>query len=606
MGRAFSPKKEIVENINLRWKVYRPVESETAENEALRTTVYVANGEDPTFSRLEPKIYFERISSTGFPIENTVIKKYIGDFMVTEVTTEHEEAYDDDVLREGDFLVLEGGNSHIQVCFQEMTRRSYDGSFRPDVRASYLEIYSGNKPGRRRDVVGCVEVVFRIYRNLPFPRISPGEPDGPEQPLLTGEMLEFANARRFNPENQVPVEDLDPPEDRILIEPVNPPEYYIPIESFGPSENRILVEPFGLPENRFLVQDFNPLGESQNALYIPLYEPGEEGQEGMAMSPRFGGTESEIPSIPVSYEIQQGSRGGSPVPYGQEQSLYEDGGASGGTGYEEYSHAPGQLEDLRPVRAETFGTVYLQPSGLDILREPVNFENRRLEFFAPDDEEFNEANVPDIMDDIEDLVDQLNPEENRIEMEIEQERGIWADDFPENPFRELGDASDYLAELNDERDMGQWGRFGENIVGILEEDDDYTRYQNFIKENEGRPSTEGFTDNLSSQGASRGTSQEINNEDSWVFPTTAEEKPGRLHPAQYVEVHDYFSSRAGDPRMRGGRWIDAQLMLKRLQLGKFDQVPNDIKYLMPGNPDLSFEDTGRPRPRPQPRPRNPE
>ena len=90
----------------------------------------------------------------------------------------------------------------------------------------------------------------------------------------------------------------------------------------------------------------------------------------------------------------------------------------------------------------------------------MHIVNRLSGFFGDEDGEFVEASIPDIFNDIEGLVGQLEPEPqqrtntNRDGMETEQEfeTGIRSDTFPDKGF---GGADDYLADINTERDMDQ-------------------------------------------------------------------------------------------------------------------------------------------------------
>ncbi|KAF3295164.1 hypothetical protein TWF132_002475 [Orbilia oligospora] len=551
MGTAFPDKGKLVKHAELKWKVYRPVEGEAEEAEDFTKPVYVANALHPTFPDLYPKVPFDSVPSLGVPLEHTTMKKYIGEFLVKEVTTDHEEAYDHDALQEGDFLVIDGARTHIQVCFQKMTRRSYDdGTYHPDFRASYLEAYSGNKPGRRRNVIGCIEVVFRVYRNFVTPRSNSNEPDVYlEQPLLMEDMPGNRYPDNPNPNIMIPIEDPDP-------------------------------------------------GELSNLDHTFFFGPGgePEGQEETGMSPRFGGTESEIPSIPVSNEIQQENGDESLVPYTHDQ----------GGPYDESIQAQEQPGGPMAVRAPSFGPGNFQPEDTSIAgdRGPLaRLLNRMPDIFGSEDEDFDEATIHNIYEAIEGLVDQLEPEPEpntdangqgmEIEEEDEFETGIWSNNFDGNLFSGLGETDEYLVDFNTVRDMARLRQFGDKIAGDLGGDDDYPANPYFTKQDEKLVTEDPRIDLLLQEAAQVDGVAENEPEPEWSFPTTAEDKPERLHPAQYVEVHNYYSNRAGDPNPGRGKWIDAQLMLKRLQLGKFDQVANDIKYLLPGNPDIKFTEEER-------------
>ncbi|KAF3183949.1 hypothetical protein TWF788_005422 [Orbilia oligospora] len=344
------------------------------------------------------------------------------------------------------------------------------------------------------------------------------------------------------------------------------------------------------------IENLNPGEPSSNLDDISFFGSGEEpeGQEAVGMSPRFGGTESEIPSIPVSNEIQQENLDESFVPYSHDQ----------GGPYDESIQAQEQPGGPMAVRAPSFGPGNFQPEDTSIPGDEgplARFLNRMSAIFGSEDEDLDEATIPDIYDDIEGLVDQLEPEPepntdaNGQGMEIEEEEnefetGIWSNNFDGNLFSGLGETNEYLVGFNTVRDMERLRQFGDKIASDLEGDDDYPASPYFTKENE-KIVTEDPQINLLLQEAAE--VDDVRKEPGWSFPTTAEEKPERLHPAQYVEVHNYYSNRAGDPNPGRGKWVDAQLMLKRLQLGKFDQLANDIKYLLPGNPDISFTDAER-------------
>ncbi|KAK6515005.1 hypothetical protein TWF506_007360 [Arthrobotrys conoides] len=553
MGTSFPNNENLVRHEELRWKVYRPVEDETGRTETgLTTSVYIANARNPTFSEMYPKTYFESVSSLALPLDNTGIKKYIGDFLVTEVTTSHEQPYDDDALQEGDFLVLEGAREHIQVCFQEMTRRAYnDDTYRPDIRASYLELYSGRNPRRRWDIIGCVEVVLRVYKDLPTPRRNPNEPTVyVEQPLLVEKLPGYVGNRNRNTNGPMRVEDFDP-------------NLMLPIAEF-----------------------------------FSLFDLDEGRQEEMGMSPRFGGTESEIPSIPVSNEIPL-----NPVSNEIQQGIWDE---SLGTYLREQGgpyDESFQPEGPMAMRSPSFGPENFQSQNTDnpsVHILPTQTQERLLlDIFGEEDETgFDGTDIPDIFGDIEDLVNQLEPEPlqsmnaNRGSMEIERdfEKGIWEGDLLDNPFQDLNSENGRLTDLSTKGDIQRWHQFWDKVQ--LPEDEDYLRGPYFTKEDE-KPITEDLQFDLSLQEADEQESEEAEKKPEWRFPTTAEEKPRRLQPAQYAEVHNYYSNRAGDPKPGRGKWIDAQLMLRRLQLGKFDQVPNDIKYLLPGNPEIMFRDQDR-------------
>ncbi|KAK6500248.1 hypothetical protein TWF481_010595 [Arthrobotrys musiformis] len=641
MGRSF-PGTEIVRSSKVRWKAYRPIEAETGEDEAQTTTVYVASATDPTFGELTPATFGERVDSMAMPLGNTGMKKYVGEFLATEVVAGPDEAYDDDVLQEGDYLVIEGGRDHMQgvylfyplcikatrlhlpprtadqskafdsnnstVCFQEMSRRSPDGTYRPDLKPSYIELYSGVKPRRDPDTAGCIEIVFRVYKSMPSPRRQPGGLEVPEQVRLM-ERLGYL-------EESVEVDD-PARDDRI------------PIEEPDTSDN------FQFPP------------------FMSFISPGDQmEEEEMAVSPRFGGVESEIPSISFSSDFQQASNDlqqasndfqqasnefpqadESPAPHVSEQDIqYEDEAIQVRDIYDEHSQlgTQGQLpvqDNLNFIREPSFGADFFQTSGTS---PPERARLERKEVFGDDsndhdddddddieysedseDSEDNEDNddgdggLPEIYKDIEDLIDQLEPEPQQepppnqnqmgIELESEFETGIWTDFFPENPFRDLGGTNDYLDEVNTEGDIEQWGQFGQNIADNLEHDDDYSRYRPFTNGGETPIVEEAPLINLSPLEGSEEVQAE--NREPWSFPTTAEEMPGRLHPVQYINAHNYYSNinHGGDPSMSGGRPLDVQLMLRRLQLGKLDQMANDIKYSLPGNPDIGFADQPRRR-----------
>ncbi|KAF3922329.1 hypothetical protein AA313_de0200192 [Arthrobotrys entomopaga] len=141
------------------WNIYRPIaqKSEKFGRDAGRRVVMVANGDDLTFGSIrdfEPQEQIEPMAvASGYP----GLMKHFGDFAVQKITG--------GAIQQGDFIVIKGGGTHIQVCFQEMASREPDGSVIQTVKPSFLELYVV-QPGPREDVVGCKEIVFRAVTDI--------------------------------------------------------------------------------------------------------------------------------------------------------------------------------------------------------------------------------------------------------------------------------------------------------------------------------------------------------------------------------------------------------------------------------------------------------
>ncbi|KAK6337433.1 hypothetical protein TWF730_002832 [Orbilia blumenaviensis] len=109
------PRLDIMRHEKIRWKIYRPIDT-WKPNEVSRQ-LFVASGQDSTLGNLRKLEKGEKVVAKALPLENSGINKYIGEFLLTEVISNPTATYDDDVLRHGDFLVIQGGEKHIQGTF---------------------------------------------------------------------------------------------------------------------------------------------------------------------------------------------------------------------------------------------------------------------------------------------------------------------------------------------------------------------------------------------------------------------------------------------------------------------------------------------------------
>ncbi|EPS36179.1 hypothetical protein H072_10330 [Dactylellina haptotyla CBS 200.50] len=163
----------------IRWKVYRPI-MQRPVRDAGRREAKVAIGNDGTFAQLRDFEPGEVITPHSLESGYHGIHRYLGDFAVIEVTT--------GAVQQGDFLVIEGGLAHIQVCFQTMTSRTKDGTLVKETKPSFLELYlPDSKPGKREGVIGCKEIVFRAVTDM-SPQVEPFILQPTDQQLLVEEL----------------------------------------------------------------------------------------------------------------------------------------------------------------------------------------------------------------------------------------------------------------------------------------------------------------------------------------------------------------------------------------------------------------------------------
>ncbi|KAK6530859.1 hypothetical protein TWF281_007695 [Arthrobotrys megalospora] len=380
------------DSVPVRWKAYRPVEQRALRG-AARRRVVVAHGQDPTFAALRPLESGETVVAKTLPLGDSGFSRYIGDFPVTEVTGKS-----DNALQQGDFLAIEGGQKHIQ------------------------EVYVGAKPALNSDVIGCTEIVFRVYKDM-SPPVDQGEFDTPEQDFLVNKMV-YKDTEYGNTNMHIPFEDTNTGS-------TAPASYFTSLLSSG------------------------------------------------------RGPESETASVPASNEMQQGNKGGLPgITRMEQEAQYNFGRLPGGAINEDYTDIPqqGQASDY-PRDLDYFGLNAEHQRPFGPARLPADF-------FEADHTDYQQANIPDLAGEIEDLVDQLEPEVPGTEgadgdMLIEQEAhedAIWGDQFPDNPFRDLGDPEDYSARIDDEGDMRRWAQFGRILAGSQLQDDDSSNFANNVDE----------------------------------------------------------------------------------------------------------------------------
>ncbi|KAF3927368.1 hypothetical protein ABW21_db0204189 [Orbilia brochopaga] len=191
----------------VRWTAYRPANAVANEGTGRRSDL-LADGRNPTFEnlhRLGNAVDLSLSESGGIPLqvnggsEGHEINRFPGDFPVIEVKGRSEAD-----LEHGDFLVLRGGGLHLQVCFQEMTTRGNDGQFVPAIKPSFIEYYGDLQPPplNRAGVVGCKEIVLRVYKNIDT-RIEPILPNPTEESHLIQELAGTLSPETVNPQIEI-------------------------------------------------------------------------------------------------------------------------------------------------------------------------------------------------------------------------------------------------------------------------------------------------------------------------------------------------------------------------------------------------------------------
>ncbi|EWC48952.1 hypothetical protein DRE_00257 [Drechslerella stenobrocha 248] len=186
-----------------KWKAYRPLTSHPVRTGmATRQVEGTVSPSDTTFAKITPfgnsnvdlgKVITRVLPSTG-STEDKFLYQYGSEFGVQEVRSH---------LQHGDFLVLEGGKTHIQVCFRRTNTIAPDGTLTQVIKPSYVEVYNFDRgPLHEAGVVGCVEIMFRVYTDISEDRRVP---DVPEESLLVAELNNESREDIEEPKIVIPI-----------------------------------------------------------------------------------------------------------------------------------------------------------------------------------------------------------------------------------------------------------------------------------------------------------------------------------------------------------------------------------------------------------------
>ncbi|KAK6337432.1 hypothetical protein TWF730_002831 [Orbilia blumenaviensis] len=435
-----------------------------------------------------------------------------------------------------------------------MTRQTAGGLFGFDVKPSYIEVYSDHEPARRPGDAGCKEIVFRIYKKLK-PKADLEELDIPEQITLVENLPGYENIAGGLLDSRIPIEHSY----------MNTLSQGLPTfaslfntdteeqegASMAPRFPRTGYEVASVPGSK----EMWPGG--RGGVRIPNFNEQEWQYDDEALP---GTINEEHPQPPVLETLRGNMRavsfgpvsqvekgpGRIPISHSGGQQVQDLGGLPGDErlpsgALSEENPQPLPQEDQQPrLRASSIEAELEQSDiGMGALQNQHEREilQRIPKVFDQPDEDIKQRSIPEIFEELESLVDQLEIEsdasaktksiadtntpkqlydggplkiissgnnypsgdeapvyllrnEMEVAMEIEPEAkpdfetGIWADNFPENPFKDLGGTSEDLNEINTQGDAERLRRFGMDAGDSLEDDDDYPLHQYFTKARE--------------------------------------------------------------------------------------------------------------------------